>query len=443
MIGRRIILLFTLFALIPSYTQGQGVDLPQGNLTASITNTTPYVGQEIVYKFVISDFINVETQPEYIKPSFENFWVNPDIGYVVNDNHIVWETLIIPLQDGSISIGAGQLKFSARADQPSYQLQSNSIELFVQPLPEGAPPEFNGAVGEFDLRASMDTQKIELGNYLGLNVILGGRGNLSIIDAPAIDFPNDWIVVQAEPEIIANQRIDVVYDPNRVGITEGTKKYTWHIQFPDVGFYNIPPVTFAYFNPTLRQYQIIGTQAISVEVIPSTYPTLQPQASAELSVLSLSYNWGKPIHLDIPFNDLMGWMVGGGSILILAFGMSFNILSLSKATRKSHSPSVYHIARQKIVAHAQPHTDESVRYINQALHAYLSERLNIDTNSLTLSELQTRLNNTGVDERTSMILVEQLQMSDMWRFTSTSKIDTEKYAKQITYLLSRIEQMIS
>jgi hypothetical protein len=56
---------------------GQDKNSTQGKLTATITNTTPYVGQEVVYKFTISDFINLETQPEYIKPSFENFWVKP------------------------------------------------------------------------------------------------------------------------------------------------------------------------------------------------------------------------------------------------------------------------------------------------------------------------------------------------------------------------------
>ena len=442
MTGRKSIFVSVLVILITTNALGQGINFPQGNLTASITNTTPYVGQEIVYKFVISDFINVETQPEYIKPSFENFWVNPDIGYVVDDNHIVWETLIVPLQEGSVTIAPGQLKFGARADQASYQLESNSIELFVQPLPEGAPVEFNGAVGEFDLRALMNSQNITLGNYLELSVILGGRGNLGIIDAPIVVFPDDWVVVQGDPKVTANQRIDVVYDPTRAGITEGIKEYTWYIQFPDIGFYSIPSVTFAYFNPTLHQYQVIGTQVISVEVIPSTNLNSQSQLSAIQSDLLHTYNWGKPFVLNVPYNSLGQFLVWGVGAVIFVIGMIMTIRSLSKPTRKDHSTSLYHLTRQTIANHTQSPTSESIRYINQALHVYLSERLSTNTNSLTLVELQTLLNKSGVDERTAIIFIEQLHTSEMWRFTPTATIDTEKYAKQIVYLLSRIEQMI-
>ena len=298
---------------------GQDKNSTQGNLTATITNTTPYVGQEVVYKFTISDFINLETQPEYIKPSFENFWVNPDVGYISSDDYIVWETLIVPLYEGSIIIAPGQLRFSARADQASYQLQSNPIELFVQPLPEGAPPAFDGAVGEFDLQAAMNSQQISLGDYLELTITLSGTGNLRVIDPPTIAFPVDWVIIHGQPELIAEQRTDTNYDPNRVGITEGTKRYKWYIQFPAVGGYTIPSINFSYFNPALRQYQMIGTQTVDVEVIPSAQNALSGQARPpQLSTSSLS-NWGRPIFLTHSSNSLIQFTTWGLGVVVFVF----------------------------------------------------------------------------------------------------------------------------
>ncbi|MFZ4825917.1 MAG: BatD family protein [Phototrophicaceae bacterium] len=444
MTGKQFMLVcISIFCMGITKVLGQGVDSPQGNLTATITNTTPYVGQEIVYKFIISDFINVETQPEYIKPSFENFWVNPDIGYVINDNYIVWETLLVPLQEGSIIIAPGQLRFGARADQASYQLQSNPIELFVQPLPEGAPTEFDGAVGEFDLRAAMNAQQISLGDYLELTITVGGTGNLQVIDPPDIAFPDEWGVVQGKPELIANQRIDTLYDPTRAGITEGTKKYNWYIQFPDVGTYSIPSVTFAYFNPSLRQYQMIGTQAIDVEVIPSLKPISPSQSMTTQLTMAGTFNWGKPIFLNQSFNYLVLLVVWGMAVVTCGIAViSQTKFILSSGIGKHSSPSIYNLARQKIGEYTQNHTDESIYGINRTLHAYLSQKLSIHTASLTLVEVQRLLIKSGVDERTSKILIEQLQLSDMWRFTPTATIDITQYGKQIAHLLSRIEQMI-
>ena len=144
----------------------------------------------------------------------------------------------------------------------------------------------------------------------------------------------------------------------------------------------------------------------------------------------------------MPYNSLGQFLVWGVGAVIFVIGMIMTIRSLSKPTRKDHSTLLYHLTRQTIANHTQSPTSESIRYINQALHVYLSERLSTNTNSLTLVELQTLLNKSGVDERTAIIFIEQLHTSEMWRFTPTATIDTEKYAKQIVYLLSRIEQMI-
>ena len=422
---------------------GQDKNSTQGKLTATITNTTPYVGQEVVYKFTISDFINLETQPEYIKPSFENFWVNPDVGYISSDDYIVWETLIVPLYEGSIIIAPGQLRFSARADQASYQLQSNPIELFVQPLPEGAPPAFDGAVGEFDLQAAMNSQQISLGDYLELTITLRGTGNLRVIDPPTIAFPVDWVIIHGQPELIAEQRIDTNYDPNRVGITEGTKRYKWYIQFPAVGGYTIPSINFSYFNPALRQYQMIGTQTVEVEVIPSAQNALSGQARPpQLSTSSLS-NWGRPIFLTHSSNSLIQFTTWGLGVVVFVLGVLSQIKStvFSDLGNRS-SAAIYHATRQRIAEYSLKHTTESIYGINQTLHAYLSQRLSTKTTSLTLFEMQELLIKAGVEERTSRMLIEQLQLSDLWRFNPSSTADVTEYGKQVAYLVSRIEQSL-
>ena len=53
-----------------------------------------------------------------------------------------------------------------------------------RPLPEGAPPSFSGAVGQFELAAETDTTETVVNDTVTIKLILSGSGNLETMGDP-------------------------------------------------------------------------------------------------------------------------------------------------------------------------------------------------------------------------------------------------------------------
>ena len=64
-----------------------------------------------------------------------------------------------------------------------------AMKINVKPLPAGRPADFMGAVGDFDLRAEINRDTIQVNDAVNLKLILTGRGNIKLADAPVVTIP--------------------------------------------------------------------------------------------------------------------------------------------------------------------------------------------------------------------------------------------------------------
>jgi len=129
----------------------------------------------------------------------------------------------------------------------------------ILPLPKGAPPHFNGAVGQFSIQASCQQTELQENKPTEVTIKIQGKGNLKTLHAPALNEDN-W-------KIIDTSKIE--RDNNRRSI-EGEATFQQLIrpkrnsqgELPTC----IPSYTLSYFDPSDHAYHTEKTPPIPVHV---------------------------------------------------------------------------------------------------------------------------------------------------------------------------------
>jgi hypothetical protein len=138
-----------------------------------------------------------------------------------------------------------------------YHISSKPVEIHVKPLPEaGKPADFDGAVGDFAITASLDKAKFSTDDAATLTVTVSGHGNITLISTPKIDFPPDFD--SYDPKITDK--------PNNSNPFGGSRTFTYVLMAKTAGHFTIPPVTFSYFDPGADRYKTVASTAFAVDV---------------------------------------------------------------------------------------------------------------------------------------------------------------------------------
>ena len=138
-------------------------------------------------------------------------------------------------------------------------LQSEPVALTVQPLPAGAPASFTGAVGQFDLRAELDTLQTQLDEPVMVTVTLAGWGNVGTAGDPVWPEADGWRTFTGDA------KVETLIQDSRVG---GTRVYEHTLIPTQAGDFRVPALEYTYFDPTTQEYRTISTESYAVVVAP-------------------------------------------------------------------------------------------------------------------------------------------------------------------------------
>ncbi len=148
---------------------------------------------------------------------------------------------------------------------PSEQvvLSSNAPQLTVKPLPQPAPADFTGAVGTFTLVSKAVPESAAVGDPITWTFTLAGTGNWPAISSvPAREVSNAFRVVQPQAE--RNIPEDKLFEGN---ISEDV------VLIPtQPGTFQLPSVTWTYFDPGAGKYRTLTTEEHEITVTPSASP---------------------------------------------------------------------------------------------------------------------------------------------------------------------------
>jgi hypothetical protein len=171
-----------------------------------------------------------------------------------------------------------------RAHDDTMALKAASLPVEVRPLPvSGQPAGFSGAVGRFEVRASVAETKARASEPVILRVTVQGEGDLDRVDLPGEETSVDWKAYPVTSKIEAHAP----------GKTSGRKTFEQVLIPLHGGQLTIPAIALAAFDPVTGRYSKVetapftltvgGAPAQSISAEPTTTPT---SLSADVATVS-------------------------------------------------------------------------------------------------------------------------------------------------------------
>lgn len=284
----------------------------------------PVIGIIKAYSKNISGFRHLE--PAKFEPT-KNFVIrsiaNFDESIEETDNdfssQIVAMFVIIPKVTGYVEVPPAEIPFKNHKNT----LVSNKVKINVKKLPEGAPANFNNAVGKYDVKVELidkNKENFEINKAFNISVKVSGSGNLSPSILPKILPSADYETF--EPKIINNSLA------TKYGL-EGDIEAQYVIIPKKRGDLKIAIEDFSYFDPKEEKYMEIASRylllnTVNAQDIANAKSTLQKVNEYTNNVLdrvdSPVMNTKK---LKIEEHKTVNWYGIIGNLLIVIFGSVF------------------------------------------------------------------------------------------------------------------------
>ncbi len=250
----------------PARSQDSNADL---FVEAAVDQAAPFVGQQILYTVRVYEALDqVDTSPLYEAPDFEGFWrvdIQPmpfsqTSQQISNRTYIVSEirVALYATRPGELRIDPATIVLPETVFRPEQRVSSNSVTVQALPLPDGAPDGFSGAVGQFELAATLNRQTVTLGEPVTLRLTVRGTGNIEPLPAPNVRPPTGWQVFANPGTYITAQ--------DSAGRVIGEKQFEWVFIPNAAGATQLPAVTLAYFDPAGLAYRTLETTPTTIEV---------------------------------------------------------------------------------------------------------------------------------------------------------------------------------
>ena len=253
-------------------------------LVLNLSRSDVVVGEPITATIKLYQRVNIAGFESASFPTFNGFWsqeleapTNIEFSRETYDGQIYNSALLrkfilIPQQQGAVKIdpaeliclvnvrvsSAGTSIFDGFFDDyrtVRMKVASKPVTVNVKPLPAGAPASFGGGVGEFTISAKLSKDTLKTHEAASLLVTVSGRGNVSLLETPKVNFPPDMEVYDTK----ISDRIDK-------GGLAGSKVYEFPFIPRSHGDFIIEPIKYSYYDVSKKMYVTLETPAIPVTV---------------------------------------------------------------------------------------------------------------------------------------------------------------------------------
>lgn len=268
--------------------QSQGVSAEDLFIRTYVSKRQCYLGEQIVVTQKIYARTNITHRgmQNAKLPSFDGFWskaeerkgnlpINTEnldgVSYGVVD---LSQTYLFPQRSGKLTIDPIELDWVVRVKSKRQQsifdqffggggqdvvvkLKSKPVTIDVQALPEaGKPDNFTGAVGNFSFNAKLNHDKVKANESLNLKLTISGKGNISLVSTPKINFPDGFETY--EPKV--NETVSTTN-----GVS-GTKTYEYLVIPRKSGEFILKDINFSYFDVEKKKYVTLPSPEIKITV---------------------------------------------------------------------------------------------------------------------------------------------------------------------------------
>lgn len=321
-------------------------------------------------------------------------------------------------------------------------LKSNTIKLDIKDLPtKNRPANFAGQVGQYTMEAWFDNSKILLNDALNFVITISGNGNMSLLEAPSVEFPASFDVYdpQTEDKTVTNA----------TGIS-GEKIFTYLIIPRESGKFKIPPVSFSYFDPRLSDYVQLSSDEFSVEVIGTggTNQNTNTAGKNDIQFIKLQSSSFRAIN-QFFMGSLLHWLIIAFLLVTFSFLLIFlrrriRLYSDIQALRYKKALGVARKRMKKASILLQKNElNAFYEETSRAIWEYLSDRFAIQKSELSIDKVISQLSNSMSEFEVLNDLKNTLEFCEFIRFspgaTSTSP---GKILDQSKSIILQLEQQI-
>ncbi|MDE7153820.1 MAG: BatD family protein [Muribaculaceae bacterium] len=414
--------------------------------------------------------LNVNNISAQSPPTFDGFLIEDvDLPANINDTEhidgqnymtaVLRKYIIFPQKSGKLTINSGKYDIEVvqyetvhmgyfptrRPVVKTVHVAPGNLEINVNRLPDGAPAGFTGAVGNYALKTDISTESLRTNEAATLTVTVKGSGNIKYLKEPVVDFPTEF------EQYTPKQDINVHVAGNNVAGSNITE-YTFVPQ--SVGDFNIPPVTFVYFNPSSGKYETLTSGGYHVKVAKgvnsvSTTTAQQDITAKNNDILhiktgdkSQSKNHEPVIHSPIYwiFYILLIILLAT-SIFLYSKHVKFNadVTGVKKARANKVAKRRLKDAERAMKLHQ---TDKFYAELLQALWGYLSDKLSIPASQLTRQNIQQNLTDYHTPQSLIDRVIALLDECEMARFTpDITNESVETTYREVSDVINEMENM--
>jgi len=329
-------------------------------------------------------------------------------------------------------------------------VSSNPIDIEVMPLPTQNRPEgFSGAVGEYNLEASVDKTEVDTDEAITLKITISGIGNIRLLPKPKVIIPADF--EQYEPK--ETERIN-----RKDNTISGSKTFEYVLvpRFP--GTQRIKPVTFSFFNPKTRQYETLTSPETVIQVAKGQEQFVRPGGSGlskeevryvgrDIRFIKLQSDRFQPLgyrfYNSFPFLAIL-------IVPLLLLGIAFlyknhvDKLTGNEAyarSRKANAMAMRRLSRAKSLLHIDTQK-EFYGEVSNALAGFAADKLNKSKAGLLSDELESEFKRHHIDSELTSDYFSLIRECDYRRFAPTGVTQEvmEQSYKQAKNVIIKLEK---
>jgi hypothetical protein len=301
---------------------------------ASPSRTRLRVGEPLVLTYSVYTQASISELQFKEAPQFAGFWAEDlerpaaaasgEPATVEGESYRrfpIMRKLLFPTRAGALTVPAATLRIGIPAQGffdsgGVVERATRPVTLTVEPLPD--EPGFSGAVGRYEVSASLDRASLPLGEAATLRFRVQGTGNLKWIDrAPEVKLRGAKVY---PPQAKSDLRTTAE------GVT-GSRTWEFVVVPETSGTLEVPALAFSYFDPAAGRIVSAQTKPLALTVEGGTAaagaPVLPPTAGATRAVGGLPLRSDlDPPRLAVPLLGARGTVVLVALALLLHAGLS-------------------------------------------------------------------------------------------------------------------------
>ena len=340
----------------------------------------------------------------------------------------------------------GGMSFSSRSvKQESIETETSTapLSITVLPLPtEGKPADFSGMVGNYSFSANFDRTNLKVGEALTLAISIKGDGTPGTITDPKLPDFSEFRSVPPENSI--NKKVK----GNKVITSKDIKVFLYPKK---KGTFEIPAITYSWFNPAKKKYETASAGPWTIEVEKSdapAEPVYQAPVSAgtgtsapvvqkqEIEFLGSDIRFIHPItdksESSAPHRSVLFWILFAAAI---PFYLIANFAITRNRKRNSNTALVRKGKANKLLKEKFANARTALKNgdgkaffaaLENGLIDYLSNLTNVEFKGMTRPQMKQELSKRGVKEETIEAINSWLEKCSFVRFAPVTASTEEQ-----------------